>query len=385
LNCSYCFRNSGNGRDGGGRRRSDRNHIDLSIVEKVVSADEEFVLYGYGEPLRNPELKKIVEMLDGSITLSTNGVHDVSQITSYVDRIGFSIDSLSEEYLKNTRKGSDIEKILKNLEKVGSRGFIEVVVTEDNLHKLGDIIDFAGSYGIDVFATNVVPPNKLFYEKALFFEPSKKVLEIVGLTNKSGVLDRDFILNVLKDCSTGEGKFLERYREIHRKVREEGFQVNLLSLVYSANRIRTALDAEKVVVELVEKARDLGINFEPPMFFGDALSRECPYEDSFFIRSDGKVSSCMILSQTHEEFVNGHKREVREFVVSDLSHSDYDEVKTSLEKFDETRRDMDNFPWCADCPHVNGCWYIERNEDCYRNNPSCGECLYSTGIAKCLL
>jgi MoaA/NifB/PqqE/SkfB family radical SAM enzyme len=92
----------------------------------------------------------------------------------------------------------------------------------------------------------------------------------------------------------------------------------------------------------------------------------------------------MLFSRSHFEFVNGHSRRVDEFIIGDMNRQDYDEVIASLSSFERKRREMSTFPWCADCSHVNGCWYVENNQDCYVNAPSCGECLYSSGIAKCV-
>jgi MoaA/NifB/PqqE/SkfB family radical SAM enzyme len=371
LSCSYCFRNS-QGRD-----------IDPSIVEKISSCDSEFVLYGFGEPLSNRNINKIIRMLDGKITLSTNGIADIDEITSHVDRIGFSIDSLNESYLRTTRKGSDLGKILGNIEKANSKGFIEVVITRDNFNDVEELIKLAGNFGIDLILTNVVPPSREFYRRVLYFEPSKRVLELAGFLDGND-LEEDFIVKVIKDCSRGKGRYLERYMEIHRIAHEEGLQVNLLSMIESIERIQIAIQAEKRMRYFEEMAKDYGIKIDSPEFFGDAKNRECPYKNSIFLKADGRVSSCMILSRNHIEFVNNHGREVEEFIAGDLNYQEFDEVKESMHWFDERREDMENFPWCADCPHVSGCWYIARNEDCYINNPSCGECLYSTGIAKCL-
>ncbi len=371
LKCSYCFRNG--------------SAIDVSeeVVEKLIGCDREYVLYGYGEPLRNRNLKRIVERLDGRIVLSTNGINDATEIAEVVDRIGFSLDSTNEEYLRRVRKGSDASKILENLKRVGEKAFIESVVTSENLKNLRELIELASDYGVDVKLTNVVAPNKHMYEKTIYFEPSKRIIDLVGFGNGSEI-DKDFIVKVIHDYSRGKGEFLDRYREILREAGKEGYLVNLSYILESSQRIYRAMRAEKTLEELREFASELGVGFDVPEFFGNAVERECPYQDSIFVRADGKVSSCMIFSRPHTEFINNHERNVNAFIVGDLNFQEYDEVIYALSDFEKKREDMNTFPWCADCPHVSGCWYIEHNQDCYVNNPSCGECLYSVGISKCV-
>jgi len=371
LNCSYCFRN-GKAMD-----------VAEEVIEKLVGCDKEYVLYGYGEPLRNRNLKKIAERLGGRIVLSTNGINDVGVIVEVVDRIGFSLDSTNEEYLKRVRKGSEAKRILKNLKKAGEKAFIESVITSENLKNLKDLVELAANYGIDVKLTNVVAPNKQIYNKAVYFEPSRRIIDLAGFGNGSEI-DKDFIVKVIHDYSKGRGEFLERYNGILEEARKEGYLVNLSYILESTQRIYNAMKAEEKLEELREFAKGMGVELDIPEFFGNAVERECPYRNSIFVRADGKVSSCMIFSRTHTEFVNNHEKKVNAFIVGDLNFQEYDDVVSALSTFERKRKDMSTFPWCADCPHVSGCWYLEHNQDCYVNSPSCGECLYSTGIAKCV-
>ena len=365
LDCRYCFRNGKN------------VEISGEVIEKLAGTADEYVLYGYGEPLLNKNLEKIAERLGGKIILSTNGLHDVSKVAEVADRIGFSLDSTDQNYLSKVRRGSNARKIVDNLRRVGEKAFIEAVVTRESVNKLKDLVDLAANLGVDLKLTNVVAPERAVYEKTVYFEGSKRLIELVQ------EVDEDFIVKVIHDYSRGRGKFLERYKEIHRKAEREGYLINLLRILESGERIQRAFEAEKKLNELKDYGSDLGVKIDIPSFFGDAKERKCPYEGSLFVRADGKVSSCMLFSKAHFEFVNGHPKKVGEFLVGDLNNQDYDEIVLSLSEFEEKRRKMSVFPWCADCPHVNGCWYVENNQDCYVNSPSCGECLYSSRIAVC--
>jgi|Deesub1362A_J573_1020465.scaffolds.fasta_scaffold00076_5 MoaA/NifB/PqqE/SkfB family radical SAM enzyme len=370
LSCEYCFRND--------VVREGRN-VDLEVVEKVSNCDDEFVLYGFGEPLMNKEIPKIVKMLDGKITLSTNGLMDVGSVVEFVDRIGISIDSVDERVLNSTRKGADLQKINENLKKIGDKGLLEVVITRDNFDNLKSLVEFAGEHGADVSLSNAVAPNWEIYEKVIYFEGSRRVAEIVG------DLRKDFIVRVIQECAKGSGENFKRYKDILKEVNAEGYQLNLSSLIDFIDRVKFAFKAEKILEQLSDVAKDYGIELFKPAFFGDSKNRVCPYKNSLFVKVDGSVSSCMELASKHTEVVNNHEKTIEPYITGSFKTQEYDEIISNLREFEKLREDMNNFPWCADCPHVSGCWYTMKNEDCYTNYPSCSECLYSSDIAKCFL
>ncbi len=361
LSCVYCLRN--------GFGRSD---IDLEIVEKVAGNAKKYVVYGYGEPLLHPDLEKILNLLDGEIVLSTNGMFDFSDVASIVDKMAVSFD------LSGLRRGLRVAEVERRLKYVDD-GMLQVVVTRGNVEAMPKIIEIAAENGMGVFVTNVVAKNELIYRERLYFEGSKRNVELVK------GLGEDIILKAIHDYSRGYGEYAELYRRIIREVYGSGYSINLISIFEYREAIERALKTEKYFEELKEMAKDLGVELEAPSFFGDAKSRECPYKNSIFVRADGLVSSCMPFAYTHNEFVNSHPKKIEAFTPADLRIHDIDEVHSLISGFEELREDMENFPWCADCPYVVGCWYAEKNIDCYANSPSCSECLYSCKIARCLL
>ncbi len=331
------------------------------------------MIYGYGEPLLYPEFFRKIENFGGKIVISTNGMLD-SDILELADKVGVSID-VNDRF----RKGLDVEKAIEVLKKLGERGIAEVVVTKDNLELLPAFFEKIAEYGSGMLATNVVASNPAIYEQGVYFECSRiTVEEVLGL-------DESILVEAIKDCSRGGGDSLRRYRHLLKEVYSKGYSINLLAIFGRKDRIETAFKAESVFEKLKDVARDYSVELVEPKFFGDSRARECPYKDSAFLRVDGTISSCMTFAYTHTEYVNGHYKRVEEYRVGNVVRSDFDDVIGKMAEFEKLRADMENFPWCADCPYVEGCWYAETNVDCYANQPSCSECLYSSSIARCLL
>ncbi len=366
LDCRYCFRNSSPA----------GKYMDLEIVEKISDCAESYVVYGFGEPMLHDGIGRILETLNGRVTISTNGMLDFESIIHLVDKIGISVDTSSE-----MRRGMKIEEVFRRMRVAGDRGFVEIVVTRKNIRRLRDLVETAAQNGLGIFASNMIAPTEQLYREAVYFEGSKESVEaVMGM----GV-DEKFILEAIRDCSRGGGKRFEAYRRLIDSVYGRGYSVNILSIIEDVKRIETAMEAERIFEELKDVADSYGVEFESPSFFGDAKGRECPYEESIFVRADGRVSSCMSFAYNHVEFVNSHRKFVREFTVGDLNYADIDGIVDAMREFEILRSDMDGFPWCADCPYVGGCWYAKKNDDCYGNSPSCSECLYGCKIARCLM
>lgn len=364
LRCQYCL--------GLGLPSGD---ISDDVFEKIAGVAKEYVIYGYGEPFLHQGLMKKVEKLGGKIVLSTNGTIALDRDTvDLADKIGVSID-VDDTF----RKGMKVETAIKNLKVLGEKGIAEIVLTSSNIERIPEFFEEISQYGVGLLATNVVAPDPWIYGNVVYFEGSRKNVEMVM------DMDESILIEAIKDCSMGGGRTLSLYRKLLRSVYSEGYSINLLAIFEFRSRIERALKAERVFERVKEIAKEHGVELVAPSFFGDSKSRECPYRNSIFVRADGRVSTCMEFAYDHKEYVNAHWKNIESFVIGDLGIQDIDEINERLKSFEELRSDMENFPWCADCPYVEGCWYAERNLDCYANQLSCSECLYSSRIARCLL
>jgi len=224
---------------------------------------------------------------------------------------------------------------LSDLEKV--KGYpVSMIVTKDNV----DLIMKVAEKAKEVYLTNLIPYNKEMYEKTAFAEVSRKMIE----TCMDIIGDEDFLRKLAKM----DGSAVERYRRMLESLEN----VNVRYLVDKADRILTALKFESLLSKLdVDK---------PNMFAGE---RKCPYEDYVFVRADGKIFPCMELAYTHPLYLG------------------YDTLTVECRDVDKSLP----YPWCGDCQFLEGCWFVENGFDCYGYECGCSRCLFSVGIAKCLI
>jgi MoaA/NifB/PqqE/SkfB family radical SAM enzyme len=105
---------------------------------------------------------------------------------------------------------------------------------------------------------------------------------------------------------------------------------------------------------------------------------------------NGDVVPCMDLAYTHPLYTNLHPKIIKKLVFGNLEKQSLSDVwsSSSFKWFRETRKNLSkNVPWCGDCQFATrDCWYIRVNEyDCYGNEVGCNECIYSAGLAHCLI
>lgn len=353
LDCEYCLRP---------KRAVD---IKREIFDEISGVAKKFILYGFGEPLMHKEIIPILNKLDGEIVISTNGMVDenFSEAAEIADIVGISID-LNDEL----RKGMNLEKVLKKLEKIKTKGIAEIVITRDNIDKFAEFAEFLAEKGFAIMATNVIAPKREIYAKALYFEGSRVNADYIYLSESE-------ILSMIRK------KFFIAIESIETDSRKKF--PNFQALIERKERIKNALKAEEEIEKVSEIAKSYGVDFLKPNFFGEYDCRKCPYERSLFIRSDSKISPCMQMAYSHIEFVNQREKFLNEFTLGSVLEG-IEEVEANFTFFEKIRKEMD-FPWCGDCSHVFGCWFLANGMDCYGNAPSCSECLYSVGIAKCLV
>ncbi|WP_048084444.1 radical SAM/SPASM domain-containing protein [Archaeoglobus profundus] len=213
---------------------------------------------------------------------------------------------------------------------------VSIIITKDN----ADLIRKVTGKAKEVYLTNLIPYNREMYEKTAFAEISKKMLDvcidIIG--------DENFLRNLVKMDKNA----VERYRKMLEVVEN----VNVRYLVDKADRILTALKFESLLSEL-------NVN-KPNMFAGE---RKCPYENYVFVRADGKIFPCMELAYEHPLYLG------------------YSTLTVECKSADKSLP----YPWCGDCQFLEGCWFVENGFDCYGYECGCSRCLFSVGIARCLI
>jgi len=120
LHCPFCFLRSYS-------ERPDPAFMPPAVVEAVapyLSGLESIDLTGWGEPLLNPDLFPIIDLVrarfSGRLTMTTNGMLlDRSAIDHIVasgfDTVCVSMDAASAETYRHARPGGDWDRLLENL------------------------------------------------------------------------------------------------------------------------------------------------------------------------------------------------------------------------------------------------------------------------------
>ncbi len=144
-------------------------------------------------------------------------------------------------------------------------------------------------------------------------------------------------------------------------------------------------DMEEVTRPLASAIAERGLVFPPPSLDPAGWRNRCRFahEGICAVGWDGRVTPCLSLLHSHDEFVNSQTRRVEAFVIGSVDDRPLSDIwqDPSFRQFRARVRAFD-FPPCF---HCGGCHFTETNqEDCYRNPaPVCGECLWAQGIVLC--
>ena len=386
----------------------------LRILNQVEGL-ERINLYGFGEPFMNPRILDMIyyarrSFKDSKIFLSTNGMLlNESIIEKAVERgldsIAVSVDTINLRQLEKIRVGSGprVLKSLSDLCRIGRRILpeleigVECVILKHGIEELPKVVEYAADMGVDyVQVSHVVPYSKQIYEYACYTCVSEKVISLLRgdrLRKLCEIRDKASLQALLLlyggPRTTHE---LEKYFEIVKDLTSHGYTANLTALCEEQHKIRLTLRVKETLRRVREVADDYGVEIRLPKIFSDAADRSCPYEEkhSIYVRRDGKIAPCMELAYTHPEYVNSHNKQVYEYLIGDIRAESLSRI-LSNEKFErlrEMRKDLTHScPWCGDCPYSElECWFVKDNLlDCYGNSPSCSECLYSVGLASCII
>ncbi|MEX2688984.1 MAG: radical SAM protein [Candidatus Njordarchaeum guaymaensis] len=412
LNCIMCIRRFWNEKVG---------YMDLKTYEKIAHESfnklKKVVLYGFGEPLVHPKFIDMVAIArkflpdTGKILFSTNG----SLLTARkadklikeigVDEISFSIDSTDFTELERIRKGAEAKKIFENLryvlnsKKKAKRMLqvaIEIVIMKKNLKELPKLIEKAAEMGIDkILVSHLIPFSRHISDEILYTTVSKDSFKISKDVLDSG---EDFFRNVFYEVAFRTYgqivplKNYSRYREIWQNALNLGLEINPELLLNTRERYSLIKATEEIFSLSRKKAKEYDVKLELPAIFVDPRKRKCPYveNNAMVIRWNGDVTPCQNFMYSHKVFVNNHIRTVNAIILGNIKKKTISEIWNS-QTYVQLRKRLSNFnrenPWCGDCPFVAlNCYFTRSNQkDCYNNEPSCAECLYSVDIAKCLL
>jgi MoaA/NifB/PqqE/SkfB family radical SAM enzyme len=344
LSCNYCIRNYWNTKP---------MDMPLHTFKQILDSfdADRLILYGFGESTIHKNFEEMLRLANSKaeVVLVTNGLR-VRRFTDRIDVLAVSVKTLDGK----------TKSLLKDLKR--RNVYASLVLTKDNLSNFLELVKWICENGINVIVSNLVPYSKDMYEKTLFVCTSRKSIEICKrIDDLNGFLKSLVHLSPLA---------VRLYKDMSSSV---NYRLNLGYIIKNSDRIAKAKAVESILSKAKDIAEMCGVEIDLPEMFAD--QRKCPYEDCLFIRADGKIAPCMDLAYTHPIYLGF------EGVVEGYAVEKVDELRDFIKK----RCDMENFPWCGDCQFAEGCWYVCSDYDCYGNKPTCSLCLYSAGIAKCLL
>ncbi|SHK73091.1 tungsten cofactor oxidoreductase radical SAM maturase [Desulforamulus aeronauticus] len=115
--------------------------------------------------------------------------------------------------------------------------------------------------------------------------------------------------------------------------------------------------------------------------------RQCKFveDKAATITYRGEVAPCYALMHAYHCYIYGRKKEMYPFYLGNVNQSTLGDIWTdpAYVNFRSKLKDF-KIPSCTDCKSVDGCSYTDTNEaDCWGNNPSCADCLWSRRLIAC--
>lgn len=402
------------------RRSWDARPVDLNldlyrkIAESAFRYLKRLILYGLGEPFLNPNFVSMLKIArenlskDSELLVSTNGSMLNPRLAEKIMRIGvdnisFSIDTSDAAKLKHIRSGAEPASLLNNfrniarIKRLSKNSFklgVEAVLMRSNFMDLPKLVEEAAREDVDyILVSHVVPYTETMFLDSVYTTISRKSLDITKSILSYGKKAIAEALHETLGTIYGvkiEPKVSKMIDEFWREAEDNGYWINLPLLFESIDRFSTISEVEKVFSLSLKIAYEHGLELKLPNLYPDAKSRVCPYVDrgTVFVRSDGLITPCSEFAYKHPVYVNAHVKIVNPVIFGDSWNENIIDVwnKEKYVSFREVRWEMPkNIPWCGDCPYsASKCFFAETNNiDCYLNEPSCSECLYSVGLAQC--
>lgn len=384
------------------------------IVNEVDDALERLALYGFGEPLLHPELPAFIKEYrekhgDSTyILVVSNGSLATPELVDRLFRNGlnelvFSIDSSDLVKLNKIRVGSSQYSLFQHIAtsvriagKYGGKISIATVLMRENLAELPSLVDKAVGLGIsELTISHLITYTSTLADQILYSLSSEypvRLIESIGLEEWEKISSMAFRETVKNQYSGQELEWRVIYNKIYDEAMKKGYSLNTFNIRQALERKNILEETMKILSEAKAKGKEKGLIINAPGVYVDALKRTCPYIDGdyAYIRYDGLVSPCMDLAYEHPLFINNHYKIIHRVILGDLWREHLRDIwlKPEYVRFRNTRKEFSkNIPWCSDCNiSTLNCWYVNENIfDCYGNEVGCSECIYATGLAKCII
>ena len=302
------------------------------VQEQLAALPElqEVVIGGLGEPLLHPRFQDFIRFLrqrNIAVSITTNGALLEPQIDFLIQqKVNRLIVSFETGDIGHSNE-SDITRLLQKIgsrrkERHSSRPSLQLlmVLTKANLGDLERVSGFLQGSGVrEIILSNLLPATPEHRDLVLY--PFPEPDEIKSFKSK-------LLINVLIERMLCQTPNFEVYTE-----------------------------------------------------------RSCDFIEnkSIVIRWDGMVAPCYRFLHAREEIVLEKRKRVQACSFGNIQDRDLLDIWNERQ-YTWFRYTVKNnrYPSCIDCSLREGCDYIESTEsDCWGNEHSCADCLWSRGILKC--
>ena len=167
-----------------------KGHMKMELFEKIIGESklkiEKIFLWNYGEPLMNPNIEKMMDVLSefpGETVMSTNcsllgGFEDLSFL-GVLSEIILSINGLDQESYEFHQKGGSLKEAISGVKKLSktlktnsfkTKLILQIVANKKNMQSLSSkkLKKFGGELGVDIVVVksfNVMDKNKETFNK----------------------------------------------------------------------------------------------------------------------------------------------------------------------------------------------------------------------------
>lgn len=327
FDCDMCFRQT---------FESDLGSMDDPTLERVkdqlasLPELQEVVIGGLGEPLLHPRLKDFVRFLkqhEIAITITTNGA---------------LLEPMSDFLIQQK-----VNRLVISFE-------------------TGDIGHSNEADVLDLLRSIAAKKKKL--------HTTRPSLQLLMVLTKSNINDLERISSFLKGCGVRE-VILSNLLPATPKHREQ-----VLYPFPEPEEIKR-FKSTMLINVLIERMLCQTPNFEI------YTERACDFIENkaLVIRWDGAVAPCYRFLHAREEIVLDKSKRVQACSFGNIQEQDLLDIWNERQ-YSWFRYNVKNsrYPSCIDCTLRDGCDYIESTEsDCWGNEYSCADCLWSRGIVKC--
>ncbi len=391
--------------------------MSISIIEKlrpVLAHIDEVIISGIGEPLLHPKLETFVQKIkaelspSGSVGLQTNGTLLSRQrikrlVSTGIDTICISVDAATSELLASIRTGAQFDQLetalsllfeTKRLYCSAPLAGIQFVLMRDNFRHLPQVLQWAGSLGVDfAIVSHLLPFEPSLSQEVVYpinsdaaiahFTKWKKKMSRCGLRIENYPFAS---MKFYKNRTAKENELMAMVETMKTEGLRHDITLNLTRLMEPQDV--WIAQVESVFEKAAAIARETGMDLILPAL-QPANARHCSFveENSIFVDWQGSVSPCHFTWHQYACYPEGRKKIVRHLSFGNLESKSITDIWES-DAFKSFRNNVleYGFPYCGDCG-LSPCDYIDGHvfeHDCHTNTVPCCDCPWPLGVLNCL-